>query len=76
MEQVLKPHDAHYAHLKSEAAKSIKHLCGERTEPTSRDDVRDCIVKALEDGTTYEVAEVLLSATEWLQAYHELKENN
>lgn len=74
MEQVL-PHDAYHTHLKSEAAKSIKHLCGERTEPASRDDVRDCIVKALEVGTTFEVAEVLLNATEWLHACHELKEH-
>lgn len=75
MEQGLIPHDGYYARLKAESAKTMKHLCGFHFEPTSRDGVRECIVKALEDGTTFEVAEVLLCATEWLHSCHELKEH-
>lgn len=69
-------HDGYYHRLKTEKAMTLKHICGFRDEPKSRDDVRECIIKALEDGTSYEAAEVLLCATEWLHACHELKEYN
>lgn len=77
MEQVLPTNHDGYSHrLKKEAASAMKHLCGFQLEPTCRDGVRDCVIKALEDGTTFEAAEVLLCATEWLHACHELKEHN
>ena len=74
MEQVL-PHDAYYTHLKKEAAESMAHICGFATKPESRSDVRDCVIKALEDGTSFEAAEMLMLAAEWLHACHELREH-
>lgn len=70
------PHDDYYRRLKAEAAQNMKYLSGFSVDPKRREDVRDCIIVTLEKGTTFEVAEVLMNAIEWLHSCHEQKEHN